>query len=89
MCRGRGQQHFGAEFKEEAQTVKKCKEEAEPSSKEEENSIKVETGKLKVNLTREEDVIEAAAADDVGALKVEEEVVWLRVATFEIKTIFH
>ena len=37
------------------------------------NSIKVETGELKVNLTREEDVIEAAAADDVGAEKVEEE----------------
>ena len=53
------------------------------------NSIKVETGELKVNLTREEDVIEAAAADDVGAQQVEEEVVWLRVATFEIKPIFH
>ena len=49
----------------------------------------METGKLKVNLTREEDVIEAAAADDVGAQQVEEEVVWLRVATFEIKPIFH
>ena len=49
----------------------------------------METSKLKVNLTREEDVIEAAAADDVGAEKVEEEVVWLRVATFEIKPIFH